>query len=372
MFEDDIDIIYAAAGSVRWRHVRRRQEYSEPSGEPRCGASASTPTSTTPSTLSSRDYVLTSMLKRVDVAVYDTIEKFTDGTLKLGTTEVIYDLEASTVSATRPPVTSSKDIIEQLDDFKTADHRRRDHGAEQRNATDHKRPVDGRASSGAPAVDDGAPDRPTPAIELRGITKRFPGVVANDNVDLVVQRGEIHAIVGENGSGKSTLMKTLYGLHRPDEGTITINGVAARLQVAQATRSRSASAWCTSTSCSPTTSPSPRTSSSATSRRKRGVIDFKHARTRIVELVDEVRPRARSRCPDRGPRRRRAPAGRDRQGAVPRRDDPHPRRADRGARAPRGRRPLRVRCASSPPRASRSSSSRTSSTRCCRSPTRSP
>ena len=62
------------------------------------------------------------------------------------------------------------------------------------------------------------------AIELRGITKKFPGVVANDKVDLVVRQGEIHAIVGENGSGKSTLMKTLYGQHRPDEGTITVNG----------------------------------------------------------------------------------------------------------------------------------------------------
>jgi simple sugar transport system ATP-binding protein len=64
----------------------------------------------------------------------------------------------------------------------------------------------------------------TPAIELRDIVKRFPGVVANDGVDLTVRPGTIHAIVGENGAGKSTLMKTLYGAHRPDEGTITVNG----------------------------------------------------------------------------------------------------------------------------------------------------
>jgi general nucleoside transport system ATP-binding protein len=62
------------------------------------------------------------------------------------------------------------------------------------------------------------------AIELRDIVKRFPGVVANDGVNLTVTPGSIHAIVGENGAGKSTLMKTLYGAHRPDEGTITVYG----------------------------------------------------------------------------------------------------------------------------------------------------
>jgi simple sugar transport system ATP-binding protein len=61
-------------------------------------------------------------------------------------------------------------------------------------------------------------------VELRGITKRFPGVVANRDIELRVRRGEVHAIVGENGAGKSTLMKTLYGMHRPDEGTILLDG----------------------------------------------------------------------------------------------------------------------------------------------------
>ena len=63
-----------------------------------------------------------------------------------------------------------------------------------------------------------------PAVELRGIWKRFPGVIANHDVNLTVRPGTIHAIVGENGAGKSTLMNTLYGMHRPDEGTITIAG----------------------------------------------------------------------------------------------------------------------------------------------------
>ncbi|HSP29735.1 MAG TPA: ATP-binding cassette domain-containing protein, partial [Ilumatobacteraceae bacterium] len=62
------------------------------------------------------------------------------------------------------------------------------------------------------------------AIQLTDIVKRFPGVIANDGVNLTVRAGSVHAIVGENGAGKSTLMKTLYGAHQPDEGTITVKG----------------------------------------------------------------------------------------------------------------------------------------------------
>jgi simple sugar transport system ATP-binding protein len=63
-----------------------------------------------------------------------------------------------------------------------------------------------------------------PAVELHGITKRFPGVVANHDIDIEVAPSTVHAIVGENGAGKSTLMKILYGMQRPDEGTIALNG----------------------------------------------------------------------------------------------------------------------------------------------------
>ncbi|MER5964088.1 ABC transporter ATP-binding protein [Streptomyces sp. NPDC002057] len=63
-----------------------------------------------------------------------------------------------------------------------------------------------------------------PAVELHGITKRFPGVVANKDIAITVRKGTVHALIGENGAGKSTLMKILYGMQKPDEGTIAIDG----------------------------------------------------------------------------------------------------------------------------------------------------
>ncbi|MDQ0091047.1 simple sugar transport system ATP-binding protein [Paenibacillus anaericanus] len=65
------------------------------------------------------------------------------------------------------------------------------------------------------------------ALELKGITKRFPGIVANDSISFQLKRGEIHALLGENGAGKSTLMNIVFGLYQPEEGEIHVNGEKA-------------------------------------------------------------------------------------------------------------------------------------------------
>jgi ABC-type uncharacterized transport system ATPase subunit len=69
-----------------------------------------------------------------------------------------------------------------------------------------------------------------PILELKGITKQFPGVLASDHINLILQKGEILALLGENGAGKTTLMNILYGLYQPDEGEILINGNPVKCQ----------------------------------------------------------------------------------------------------------------------------------------------
>src|ERR1700683_3335005 len=88
---------------------------------------------------------------------------------------------------------------------------------------------------GPTAAADGNSSAP-PRLELRGVTKRFPGVLANDNVSLTVKPGEVHALLGENGAGKSTLVKMIYGILAPDAGEIVFDGSAARISNPRAAR----------------------------------------------------------------------------------------------------------------------------------------
>lgn len=83
-------------------------------------------------------------------------------------------------------------------------------------------------------------------IEMLNIRKAFPGIVANDNINLQVKKGEIHALLGENGAGKSTLMNVLFGLYQPERGEIRC---AARRCTSTARTKRMTLEWCTSTLC---------------------------------------------------------------------------------------------------------------------------
>ena len=101
----------------------------------------------------------------------------------------------------------------------------------------------------------------SPLLEMRGITKRFPGVTALDGVDFELEKGEVHVILGENGAGKSTLIKMLSGAYHPDEGEILLDGQRVEIPP-PLTPSLKVSPPSTRSSTWSRSSPWPRTSSS--------------------------------------------------------------------------------------------------------------
>src|SRR3954465_15927345 len=89
-----------------------------------------------------------------------------------------------------------------------------------------------------PSSSDSRRDAVEPILAFHGVTKRFGGATALDNVDFELLPGEIHGLVGENGAGKSTLMKILSGVHTPDEGEITLRGEAVQFSSPAESRGR--------------------------------------------------------------------------------------------------------------------------------------
>ncbi len=210
------------------------------------------------------------------------------------------------------------------------------------------------------------------ALQMQGITKRYPGVVANDHIDLDLRRGEIHALLGENGAGKTTLMNVLYGLARPDEGRILMDGQPVEIAgPVRRDRPRNQHG-----------SPAFHAGPGSDRGRERHPRRRDHGQPRLRRPArgepggsanwPAIRLRPGPGRQGRIPLGRAAAAGRDPEGALPRGPNPGPRRADGRADAAGDRGDLRRCCAGWPPTAGRSSSSATSSTRSSTSPTGSP
>ena len=172
----------------------------------------------------------------------------------------------------------------------------------------------------------------TQLLEMRGITKAFPGVVALKDVNLSVRAGEIHAVVGENGAGKSTLMKVLSGVypHGSFDGEIRFDGEPRQFRGIAESEHVGIIIIHQELALVPLLSIAENIFL-GNEPSKRGVVD-RHAayvRTRVARTAGQGGPAGIARDRDRRPRRRQAAAGRDRQGPVEEGQAADPRRADR-------------------------------------------
>ena len=199
------------------------------------------------------------------------------------------------------------------------------------------------ASSGERVVSPppGDEDGTLPALEMRSITKRFPGVVALDRVDFTVRRGEIHSLIGQNGAGKSTLMNILSGVYPADTGEILIDGELVVIGHPRDALRLGIGTVYQELSLLPNLSVADniflgREAGNGFVVDERAIVDGARA---VLERLGETRidVAARAGNPAAGP----AAGGRDRQGALARAPDSHSRRADRSPRRRGDAAPLR-------------------------------